>query len=378
MKKWRKNLNKRVGEAVFLAAQKDYVTGDIRRKTSLTWFTYVLAGLVLATPFCMLAAGIALAYVSFLNVFALIIAVVLMGVGWQLIPRRGRVPKDALRRDDLPRTFELVDRVGAVLGAPPVTAIAITEDYNASIMQAGKDRVLRIGAILWAGLDEEQKLALIAHEMAHLVNGDPTRYGFFGAAVDTLAGWHETFSPVRLVDTNFNPVFDDSSNTIGDIIAGTLRALVEVVWSLLERLVFLPQQRAEYLADALSAEVAGPDAPVSLLQQCEFADQIGLEVARMRGVNLPNGQDLIQRLARATTDVTEEDRAERLSRLMNSNHAVDATHPPSGFRIAFLQSLPTMPAKLVARDLDVSRVDVELGPHFGIIGDRIAASLARQ
>jgi len=61
MRKWRAQLSKRVGEAIFLSAQKDYVTGDLRRKSPLMLVTYGFAAIVLATPFVVLAAGLILA-----------------------------------------------------------------------------------------------------------------------------------------------------------------------------------------------------------------------------------------------------------------------------------------------------------------------------
>jgi len=295
-----------------------------------------------------------------------------------LIPRRERLPNDVLRREDLPATFAMTDQIGGLLDAPQITAIHITDDYNAAISKVGHDRVLYIGAIMWAALESDQKIALVAHELGHLVNDDPTRYGLLAAALNTLEGWHDMFLPSGLVDEYGNPLYDGGGDVIGNLITGALRTVIELIWSGLERLTYFAQQRAEYLANALSAEIAGRAALVSFLKQIEFADRMEPVIAGFGNLRLPKGMDMIRSLADATVNISAQDRDAALARMRDTGHAVDSTHPPTAFRIAFLQTIPDMPGKLLASDVDFAPIDAELDPPFACVGNRIAASLTRQ
>ena len=188
MRTWRKKLNQKLGERIFLSAQKDYLTGDLRRQSRLLTVTYVLAGLVLATPILCILAGVALIWNFFPNLLLMVLAAVFLGIGYKLWPRRERIPPGSLGHDDAPAAFAIIDAVGEALGAPRIDRLMITDEFNAYVVQAQGQNLLGIGAFFWSGLSDDEKLALIAHEMAHRVNDDPTRGRFLGAALNTLDG----------------------------------------------------------------------------------------------------------------------------------------------------------------------------------------------
>ena len=379
MRKWRTALNKRIGERIFLGAQRDYVTGELRQRSAVLTGTYVLAALVLATPWVVIAGGLVLAYFGFPHPLPLIIAAILVAVGWFLLPRRVKLPKGALAPADLPATFAMLHRVGDVLEAPRLTAVSVTEDFNAAVGTARGDRhFLVLGAVLWDSLTSQERIALIAHELAHLVNNDPTQGKFLGAALETLEGWYMMFLPSRVFD---DPDWNDTttgSNIIADLIGGTMRGLIGLVWGALERLSYLPQQRAEYLADALSAEVAGSEAPVDLLYHTAMAEAVRRKSLTFGGRNVPRGRDMVRDLAQATKEVGTEERARLTAKLKDTGHVIDASHPPTAFRIAFLETLPKMMPQVMAEDVDWAAIDAELAPHFARVGDRIAKRLVVQ
>ncbi|KMW58246.1 peptidase M48, Ste24p [Candidatus Rhodobacter oscarellae] len=378
MRSWRKELNKRLAERIFLDAQRDYLTGELNRRSAVRLVTYALAAIVLLSPYLVLAAALALAYAGFPNILPLVVAAILAAAGWFLLPPRRRLPEGALTRAELPLTFALVDRVGAALGAPRIDAIAISDAHNAAVGETRKARYLILGATLWESLPAEQRIALIGHELVHLVNQDPTRNGFLGAAMGTLDAWYEMFLPSRIFEPHHADDYAQSSNLIADLIGGLTRSIVELFSAALGRLCFLESQRAEYLADAFSAEVAGAKAPVRLLQQIEMAPQINVEIARLGGRNLPDGIDMIRRLARATVEVPPDKRDQLLREMHETGHAADETHPPSNFRIAFLQTLPKQMPKVVPSDVDFAAIDRELEPHLARIGQRICSALMVQ
>ncbi|RPI74688.1 MAG: hypothetical protein EHM45_17760 [Desulfobacteraceae bacterium] len=55
--------------------------------------------------------------------------------------------------------------------------MVINEEFNAGFTQAGwkRRKIYYIGLPLWSVLDNHEKIALMAHEVAHKVNGDAAR-----------------------------------------------------------------------------------------------------------------------------------------------------------------------------------------------------------
>ena len=150
MRTWRKKLNRKLAERIFLSAQKDYLTGDLQRQSRLLKVTYLLAGLVLATPILCILVGVALIWKFFPNLLLMVLAAVLLGIGYKLWPRRERIPPGSLGREDAPATFAIIDAIGDALSAPPIDRLVIEDDFNAYVGQAQGQNVLGIGAFFWA------------------------------------------------------------------------------------------------------------------------------------------------------------------------------------------------------------------------------------
>ena len=378
MRTWRKKLNRRLAEQIFLSAQKDYLTGDLQRQSRLLKVTYLLAGLVLATPILCILAAVALIWNFFPNLLLMVLAAVLLGIGYKLWPRRERIPPGSLGREDAPATFAIIDAIGDALSAPPIDRLVIEDDFNAYVGQAQGQNVLGIGAFFWAALPKDEKLALIAHELAHLVNDDPTRGRFLGAALNTLDGWHELFSPRRKTNDYGEVIFGADRTVIGDLVFGTFQLTIELFWGLMERLSFMPQQRAEYLADALSAEVAGKDAPIALLRRSALVERARVVLGGLGSYNLPRGRDLIDIVAKGTFEMPDAEREVLLAKMRQQDYSIDDTHPPSAYRVKFLELLPIETPGLNASDLNFAAADAELSPHIAKIGDQIAARIVVQ
>ncbi len=378
MREWRNKLNQRLAEGIFLTAQKDYLTGDLQQQTPLSVVTNVLASVVLATPILCILAGVALIWNFFPNLLLMVIAAMFLGMGYKLWPRRTRIPSTSVGRSELPATFAIVDAVGAALGAPKVDRIVVTEAFEADILQARGLNVLGIGAYSWVSIGDDEKLAMISHEMAHLVNHDPTRGRFLGAALTTLEGWQDLFTTTRVVDDFGETVRGGKPTILGDLLFGGMRLMVELFWGLMERLSFLPQQRAEYLADAYSAEIAGKDAPISLLRRSAMQDRLSVELGKLGSYSLPKGRELIDRIANATFEMPQEERDSRLAKMRAEANSIDANYPPTVYRIKFLELLPEAAAKLSAADFDFAAADAELTPLIARIGNNLVARIQRQ
>lgn len=86
---------------------------------------------------------------------------------------------EKLTNHDAPELFRRVDEIGKLMGAPPISSIALTEDLNAfasavpKLFLLGKpDLHVSIGVPLLAFLPPEEVDEVIAHELAHHTNRD--------------------------------------------------------------------------------------------------------------------------------------------------------------------------------------------------------------
>jgi hypothetical protein len=146
------------------------------------------------------------------------------------------------------------------------------------------------------------------------------------------------------------------------------------VWSLLyleAHLVWRDSQRAEYLADALAAGVAGTDAEIAMKER--LFDQATFDVTAQQAVHRPAGApiDLFAEIRAAMARVPdhERERRRRVARLEEAR--LDATHPPTGRRIALLQArLPRQPAVELTPERS-AQIDAELASRRAELSARI-------
>ena len=85
----------------------------------------------------------------------------------------------------------------------------------------------------------------------------------------------------------------------------------------------------------------------------------------------PGGVEMIDRLARAINEASEEATEAQLQKMRDEKLAVDTTHPPSQYRIAFLELLRDAGEELDGASLDMTALDRELEPLIAKQGDRI-------
>ena len=147
---------------------------------------------------------------------------------------------------------------------------------------------------------------------------------------------------------------------------------------LLERLSYLDQQRAEYLADALAARVAGMGAMVSLLRRTSLADLGERELMGLSGQFRRDGTELFSHLAEPLRRMDTPEARAALARMEAELIAVDGSHPPSRFRIGFVEAVgPSEPAIRLDR-AEAAAIDQEMAPHAGRVADRFYDSFERQ
>lgn len=289
---------------------------------------FTLAGAVHVLTLVTGGVGVLLLVRSAGNGLILSLGLLCLFVVWLVRPRLGRLRDAPAPRTDFPALYSLANRVASNLGTAPVDAIVLTGAYNAYFRRVGwrHRAVLGLGLPLLSVLDEQETVALIAHELAHAINGDATRSLFVGSAISSLSRWYRILYPLRLaLSLGFYEL--------------------AYLWMLgLNHLLWRDKQRAEYLADHCSARVAGTAAALSALDKLHL-DGIYAQAVRYTAAQ-PAQRRLIAVLRQsiALLPRRERERLRRVQRLEASR--LDSTHPPTAYRIALLEAHAALPASV--------------------------------
>ncbi|MFI6788805.1 M48 family metallopeptidase [Nonomuraea sp. NPDC050383] len=225
-----------------------------------------------------------------------------------------------LTRSDAPRLYALVDRIGADLGAPRTDLIAISGAVNASFRTYGRRRrhLVEIGYPLWLLLGPQERVALLAHEMAHSSNGDARHGLVVGSALHSL---HE----LRLFASFGWQPGDGVSAFITECLHALLGIPVRGVILLQELLLYRSSQHAEYRADEMQARTAGTESVGRFLGSSAVAVGTGNLWAALR----------------STVDAVPDAELERRREAARAERTrVDTTHPPTHLRVRRLLALP--------------------------------------
>lgn len=307
--------------------------------------------------------------------FTLAIGTLCLFIAWQLRPRLGKIPKSTITRQEFPALYQLVDRIAAALGSSPVDHIAVNGEFNASFGRITwrHQSVLQIGCPLWAILTPQERIALIAHEIGHDVNGDPGRSFYIGTAVDTVYRWYVYVTP--------SPVAFTGLSIWGLWALIPITILSSIVWLVLFGFIHLlwrDSQKAEYKADYLAATIAGTSAKVGLLEKLQLA-RIWYNAQQRyilgRGYTDKSRQLFAEvKEEMAQIPAREQERIRRWDRLTLGRF--DVTHPPTTHRIEFVQSHAIDQPKITLLATDWGPIDhemallekktqTEIGENFG-------------
>ncbi|MCI0398438.1 MAG: M48 family metallopeptidase [Chloroflexi bacterium] len=292
-----------------------------------------------------------------LSIFGGLFCLLIAWVSWV---RFAKLPKEGVvSRPQCPVLYKLVDQVTRSLRAKPVDYIVIGPLFNASMGEVGwrRKRILYLGLPLFAVLDRQERIALLGHEIAHSVNGDPTRNFLTLTAIYSLVVWFSIlWGMTGAYAAGFFLALLLPSNWVLYPLAGLAwlgaYSLVHLLW--------WDSQRAEYLADFLAATVGGTEAMLALLEKLcsgqtfdialqhisfnpDFKDQDFFDLLRQRIVQVP---------------AREVQRIKRVEQLAESR--LDTTHPPTPYRIALLQTRPALEPKVVLSPAENDAIDSEL------------------
>jgi len=247
-------------------------------------------------------------------------------------PRFSKPPEgELLRRTDTPELFRLVDEIGEHLNSPTIELIVIDGHTNAWTARFGVRRRLTIGVglPLWEALTPDERVAILAHEVSHNVNGDIRRGFIVGNSLHTLSTWVTILQPTTHTATGV-------SFSLAWALQWVLVSPVLGTYLLLRRLTLTSSRRAELESDRLGASVAGTDASLAALDKLIFAPAIDRAIAGA----VSRGDDLWEAVRTRLREIPEADRSAIREESRKVLAGVDDTHPPTHLRISALTNEP--------------------------------------
>ncbi|MFG2007715.1 M48 family metallopeptidase [Micromonospora sp. NPDC048868] len=305
---------------------------------------------------------------------AVLPGVALLGLAVALRPRFGRLDPDleVVTRERAPQLHALIDEVAAAVGAPVPDVVGVDGDLNAyaGLVGVRRRRVLCLGLPYFGVLGPQERVALLGHELGHFVNGDPRRmllsqpaFTMLGSAAD-LVRPVDTVSAVGLVEM--------VGEALGKAFGWVLSRLLFGAHLVLLSVALRDSQRAEYLADELSARVAGSAGATGLLDVALASGSTALAVRREARAG--HGADR-WRAAAAEARAAAADRLPRLRQLSVRDEAsLFSSHPPTGLRRRMLESRPTREAAVVLTEERMARIDAELAREYARVAREISLS----
>lgn len=261
-------------------------------------------------------------------------------------------------RDDAPATFQLLDRVCEQLGASLLQRLDVTSGSTARVFWTPwRHRpALSVGALLWASLSDQGRVAVLAHEISHLVRPELRLARLSGRAQTILEEWRQITGGQRsrrMGDENDGRRF---LTTVTKVLLAPAR-WIAIVWSRsLQRLQAPVTARGELRADRDAAEVAGTDAVHEAWDLAHGAAT--WETALSRG--LSQRADLAVTLRSAVVSVPAQRRADRRRVSAETGQRVDEAHPATGLRRELLSRVSAPVAVPLSVGTEVRASDAEL------------------
>lgn len=295
-------------------------------------------------------------------------------LGWVLVaavmPRPVRTG-DAVPLDPgaFPGTHELVASLAAEIGVRPPAGLLVSTAFGAHVVDAGWRRrpVLTVGLPLWTCLAEDERIALIGHELGHLRGSGRLRTAVVAHAHGLLERTATLLTPLPrdavsdFEDPRLNVVRSNAvMNGVGRGVLTAVSLPAVLLLLAFERVTSRERQLHAYLADLSAAQVAGTAAVARLL--ITVASLPGLHTVASAAVR--RREDPFEALSRSRRDgprtAGEVARARTLAR--TEGRRWDAAHPRDDLRLSVLEAHATETGVdvLAAHRSLAGRADTEL------------------
>jgi Zn-dependent protease with chaperone function len=378
-------LGKRLGQGMLKELMG---SGSLKpRVTAGKVLAYGVATVVHLITLLSYAAGLFLVIAGWPAVAMLVPGMLLLWIAWTITPRAGNLSPDDLTLNTarFPALYDVATNVARSVGLPDASTILIQPDFNAFFGQIGwrRRKVLGLGLPLVSILNPQEFVALLAHEYAHGVNGDPTRGWFIGTAIGSLVGWytvlhkpniriHHLFFIVLvpfsimvillimgltgLWISEFLVIFGHSLPILLTLFA--ILALARSLITVLLHLLWRDMQRAEYLADAMAIQICGSGAMLSLLEKLHL--YASFHSILRRTTLYERDRNVFDELRQALNRVPERElqRIRRVEKLLSSR--LDMTHPPTAYRVDLIAGSGAVEPMVTLALSDFDRIRQEL------------------
>ncbi|MCX7749915.1 MAG: M48 family metallopeptidase [Clostridia bacterium] len=292
---------------------------------------------------------------------------IFFAIAYLFIPKFKKDNVNPIKREEFPHIYILVDRLTDMMGAPKIDDIVLTNEFNASFSQIGlnRKRILFLGLPLFYLCNNKERIALLAHEIAHNMNGDIKRGVIVGGALKLIENWIFIVAPAKIRSVYVVDIYLEPVVILINCIRWLISRVILSFWYVLALLLWRNSQRAEYYADYLESRISGTDASVSLLQKIQYITTYYSVIERIS--SFAYSRELFSELEHALKALPEREK-QRIERMnMKYESSVDATHPPTRLRIEFLKNHhkeveSSIDNELVIRassELEVLKGDVE-------------------
>lgn len=323
-----------------------------------------VAGLIHLVTVSVFACGVALLVDTQPGSLAWVLGPVVIWLAFTLLPRFPKMDRggDLITRAQAPELFRLLDQIAQSLKTASFSGVRLTATANAATSVFGPgERLLEIGVPLWELLSPQQRLAVLAHEVAHGANSD-TEYGFVvRSALYTLRRWYAVTHPLTLVTRRTRL----RTRNVVDVILP-----FHIFYRGATALLLRSKPRAEYLADALAAQVASTGAMVEALERMVTASVAMQVLANAVEARVPSNPWRIVRDFAAALPEYERTRLALLNE--RAGASVDDTHPPTHLRIRLLRAGRERPARLTLTTERSAAIDAELADRINELGTRLS------
>lgn len=350
------------------------------RLTAGKALAYAIAGGVHLITLGLIAGGVVLIALKPTWVFAIVVGVFMIGIALLVRPRFGKVPdEDVVARSEAPKLFALIDKVADAEQTKTADVLVVDDEYNASwaILGLRRARVLTIGLPLLSALEAQERVALVAHELAHARNGDSSRGLFVGTAIRGLARWYQVLAPHYMggpFDVGWSPFAQEMrlAEYVTNAVLWVLSRPPLLLFYVEVNLLLQDSRRAEYLADSIAASTASSDAVVALHEKLLLESSFEQVVRQYAHPSArPDMGELFATIRTQLAAVPGRERERRRQVAMLGVSSLGATHPPTGHRIRLLEERPVQSAKVVLTSAESDEIDQELARLRSSLGRRL-------
>jgi Zn-dependent protease with chaperone function len=267
------------------------------------------------------------------------LAILPLGLAWSILKSlfvRIEAPEGiALRPGEAPALEQEVERLRVATGAPRLSAIVITDDFNAAAASVprllglfGHRHILVLGLPLMEALDREQFAAVVAHEFGH-----------FGGGHSRFAGW---IYRVRASWLRVRGILDEQHGWLGL----PLRRFFDWYAPYFGRYSFALARQSEFEADAAAARIVGAEpaarALVSTALGARRLQDFWRGLWAQVGDQPTPPADVHARMAQGLR-LAAPDEDERLAQALRETAIEEDTHPPLAQRLRALGCTAALP-----------------------------------